>query len=67
MQDQFGNSTLKTKQNFEHLCATQDVKVKHYHAENGCFAECTFIDNVKKSLQCITFCSVGTHHQKQDH
>ena len=39
------------------------MKVKQYHADNGCFSERTFTDNVKKSLQQITFCGVGAHHQ----
>ena len=63
MQDQSGDSTLQSKHDFEHLCATQDVKVKHYHADNGRFAERSFTDDVKKSLQRITFCGVGAHHQ----
>ena len=63
MQDQSGDSTLQSKHDFEHLCATRDVKVKHYHADNGRFAERSFTDDVKKSLQRITFCGVGAHHQ----
>ena len=63
MQDQSGESTLQTKHDFEHLCATRGVTVKHYHADNGRFAERSFTDDVKKSLQRITFCGVGAHHQ----
>ena len=59
MQDQSGDSTIQAKHDFEHLCATWDVKVKHYHADNGRFAERSFTDDVKKSLQRITFCGVG--------
>ena len=38
MTDQSGESTLKAKQDFEHLSATRDVRVKYYHSDNGRFA-----------------------------
>ena len=37
MADQSGDSTLQTKRDFEHLAATRDVHIKHYHADNGRF------------------------------
>jgi len=55
---QSGESTLQMKHDFEHICAAQDVKVKHYHADNGHFAERIFTDDIKKSFQRITFCGV---------
>ena len=39
------------------------VTIKHYHADNGRFAERSFMDHVHQSGQTITFCGVGAHHQ----
>ena len=63
MTDQSGDSTLQCKHDFEHLSATRDVSIKHYHADNGRFAERSFTDDCKSSSQHITFCGVGAHHQ----
>ena len=37
--------------------------VKHYHADNGIFADKGFIDAINTKYQKITFCGVGAHHQ----
>jgi hypothetical protein len=63
MTDQSGESTLQAKHDFEHLSGTHDVRVKHYHADNGRFAEQSFTDDAKQSGQHITFCGVEAHHQ----
>jgi len=63
MTDQSGDQTLQCKHDFEHKCATRGVKVKHYHADNGRFAEQSFLSSIKKCMQRITFCGVGAHHQ----
>ena len=63
MPDQSGDTTLQAKHDFEHLCATKGVKVKAYHAGNGRFAERSFVDDVQRCFQRITFCAVGAHHQ----
>ena len=39
------------------------MNIKHYHANNGQFGEKKFTDDIKASLQRITFCGVGAHHQ----
>ena len=63
MSDQSAETTLQCKREFEQACATRGVTVKAYHADNGRFAEQSFIEDVKKSSQRITFCGVGAHHQ----
>ena len=63
MTDQSGDQTLEAKHDFEHKCGTRGVDVKHYHADNGRFAEKSFLDSIKKCMQRITFCGVGAHHQ----
>ena len=62
MTDQSGESTLQAKHDYEHLAATRNVKAKHYHADNGCFALLSFTNDCKASTQRITFCGVGAHH-----
>ena len=37
--------------------------VKHYHADNGRFADNGFIDAITTKDQKIIFCGVGSHHQ----
>ena len=37
--------------------------VKHYHAENGRFADNGFINALNTKDQKITFCGVGAHNQ----
>ena len=63
MKDQSAEATLQTKHDFEHLAGTRGVNVKSYHADNGRFAERSFVNDVKRCLQRISFCGVGAHHQ----
>ena len=63
MTDQSGEATLECKHNFEHMCGTRGVTVKAYHADNGRFAERSFVNDIKRCFQRITFCGVGAHHQ----
>ena len=55
--------TLEAKSAFESYAAEMGVSIKHYHADNGRFAEAAFMEHVKASGQTITFCGVGAHHQ----
>ena len=55
--------TLEAKAAFESYAETMGVTIKHYHADNGRFAENAFMENVKQSGQSISFCGVGAHHQ----
>jgi hypothetical protein len=36
--------------------------VKHYHADNGIFAEAEFLRAVESAGQTISFCGVNAHH-----
>ena len=63
MQYQYGEATLQDKHDFGHLSSTRNVNIKHYHADNGRFAERLFTDDVKSIFQRITFCGVRAHHQ----
>ncbi|KAL7466170.1 hypothetical protein ACHAXS_006459 [Conticribra weissflogii] len=56
-------SAVEAKHNFEHFAATRSVQVDRYHGNNGVFRDFLFMDDVKKSMQRITFCGVNAHHQ----
>jgi hypothetical protein len=55
--------TIEAKEAFERWSASHGVKIKHYHADNGRFAENAFMSHVAKSGQTISFCGVNAHFQ----
>ena len=63
MRDLTLSETLIAKAAWEKVLAQANRKVKHYHADNGRFADNGFIDAVNSKDQKITFCGVGAHHQ----
>jgi hypothetical protein len=56
-----GEETLQAKKEFETYCATHGIKIKHYHADNGRFAENLFTADVAAHGQTISFCGVNAH------
>jgi hypothetical protein len=58
-----GEETLEAKQAFEGFAHSLNVKVQHYHADNGQFAENLWMNHVKRENQTITFCGVSAHFQ----
>jgi hypothetical protein len=63
MKDLSSAETLAAKQNFESFCSTHGVQVKHYHADNGRFADNAFRQHCNDQGQSITLCGVNAHHQ----
>ena len=63
MQDTSRNSTLEAKEAFELDGMTQNFLPKHYHADNGKFAENTVKQDCERKMQHLTFCGVGAHQQ----
>lgn len=57
------DETVKSKQAFERYCESRGVKVRHYHADNGRFADNGFINDVAKEGQSISYCGVNAHWQ----
>ena len=55
--------TLDAKHAFERIAEQHAVRIRHYHCDNGCFADHAFMDDVRKAGQTITFCGIGAHHQ----
>ena len=51
--------TLESKIAFEKEEKANNNTIKHYHADNGRFAENTFRDHIKNGNQTISFCGVG--------
>ena len=58
-----GQQTLEAKIAFERFATTHGVQIKHYHRDNGRFAEKLFKQAVEASNQTISFCGVNAHHQ----
>ena len=55
--------TLAAKRAFEAQCRNHGVTVKQFHADNGRFADNTFINDCKAQGQTITYCGVNAHWQ----
>jgi hypothetical protein len=57
------DDTVKAKKAFENYTATYNVKELHYHADNGCFADNAFYQDLQDNNQSISFCVVNAHWQ----
>jgi hypothetical protein len=55
--------TIEAKEAFERWSRSHGVNIKHYHADNGRFAENAFMQHVDKCNQTISFCGVNAHFQ----
>jgi hypothetical protein len=57
------NETVEAKRAFEAYARSNGVTIKHYHADNGRFADNAFLNSVATSGQTISFCGVNAHFQ----
>ena len=55
--------TAEAKKSFENHARTYKVKIKHYHADNGRFAENAFIQAVTQESQTIICCGLNSCFQ----
>jgi Reverse transcriptase (RNA-dependent DNA polymerase) len=55
--------TIEAKEAFERWASSHGVNIRHYHADNGRFAETAFMAHVAKRGQTISFCGVNAHFQ----
>ena len=55
--------TIATKRAFERFAAKHGVQIKHYHCDNGQFADNAFVAACQESCQKLTFCGVNAHFQ----
>ena len=56
-------ATVGAKQSIERLAPDYDLKIKHYHADNGLFDTKVFKQLVQVENQTLKFCGVNAHHQ----
>jgi len=61
--DTTADETVQAKSSWERYAADHGVKVKHYHADNGRFADHVFMKAVAHCGQTISFCGVNAHFQ----
>ena len=50
--------TLDAKHAFERVAHHHAIRIRHYHCDNGRFADRAFMEDVHKAGQTITFCGV---------
>ena len=55
--------TVEAKKAFELVAESHGIKVQHYHADNGVFADNQFHQAVREKAQGLTFCGINTHFQ----
>ena len=55
--------TIEAKERFEAWADTHGVKIRHYHADNGIFADNKFREAVQMKNQRLTFSGVNAHFQ----
>ena len=55
MKDATGDSTLEAKNSFERDCMNRNVVPKHYHADNGRFAENSFKEDCVSKMEKSNF------------
>ena len=53
---------LEGKRAFERYAQLRDVTITAYHADNGIFKACEWVDNCHQSQQGLTFAGVSAHH-----
>jgi hypothetical protein len=55
--------TLEAKHAFELWSNSNGVRIRHYHADNGRYAENVFMADVARKGQTISFCGVNANFQ----
>jgi hypothetical protein len=63
MRDSTSAETIKAKRAFEQFAADHGVQIKHYHCDNGRFADNAFKNSCESARQRLTFCGVNAHFQ----
>ena len=62
-EDNSSAELINAKIVFEQFALSCGVKIMHYHAENGRFADNAFIKDAQDHRQSISYCGVNAHHQ----
>jgi hypothetical protein len=61
MSSMSSQETTEAKRAFEQFAAEHSVAIKHYHADNGRFADNVFKQHCKQHNQTISYCGVNAH------
>ncbi len=61
--DDSAESTMAAKLAFEKYAAKHGIPIKHYHCNNGQFADNAFKQSCRSNHQRLTFCGVNAHFQ----
>ena len=56
---------IQAKIAFEWYKEEQGVSILHYHADNGQFANNSFIKNCQLKNQHLTYCGINAHFQNR--
>jgi hypothetical protein len=57
------DETVQAKRAFEAYARSHGVTIRHYHADNGRFADNEFLKDIAESGQTISFCGAYAHFQ----
>jgi hypothetical protein len=57
------SKTLKAKRAFELYARDRGIKIRHYYADNGRFADNTWKNALSEENQGIAYCGVNAHWQ----
>ena len=57
------SEVLDAKLAFERFAASHQVQIRHYHCDNGIFADNDFRTACTAARQTYSFCGVNAHHQ----
>ena len=63
MTEMTAKATVEAKDAFERLAASHNVRIRHYHCDNGLFDTKSFKESIITARQTISFCGVNAHHQ----
>jgi hypothetical protein len=63
MQDLSSEESVKAKRTFKQFAVKHGITIRHYHCNNGCFADIAFKQACQERNQQLTFCSVNAHFQ----
>ena len=55
--------TIQAKHSFKHMAEDMGVRIHHYHADNGRFADKGFVQDCQVQRQGLTYCGVNAHFQ----
>ena len=63
MTDFTGEATVTACREFEAHSREMGVEIRHYHCDNGRFADNKFLSHCKLNHISVSFCGVNAHHQ----